>query len=74
MIATVDQILTAAINLPTADRLQIIQRLTATLIDKNLAASSQLLPFGKYCEGRESTEEDFKIAEWHPGEADWNGE
>jgi hypothetical protein len=25
----------------------------------------RLLPFGEYREGRESTEEDFKIAEWH---------
>jgi hypothetical protein len=24
----------------------------------------QLLPYGKYSEGRESTEEDFEIAEW----------
>jgi hypothetical protein len=32
----------------------------------------ELLPYGRYAEGRESTEEDFEIAEWR-GESDPGG-
>ena len=73
MIATVDQILSAAAQLPAEERIQIIRGLTATLSDRKVAASQQPLPYGKYLQGRESTEADFLIAEWHPAEADWNG-
>jgi hypothetical protein len=74
MIATVDQILAAAAKLPAAERVQIIRGLTATLDDRKVAAAPEFLPYGKYRDGPESSEEDFLIAEWRPAEADWNGE
>jgi hypothetical protein len=43
-------------------------------LEQGVDAGSEpcLLPYGQYRQGRESTEEDFKLAEWHgepePGE------
>lgn len=71
MVASLDQVLAQAEALPPQDRLRLIQKLTESIAPQPPA--SRMLPFGAYSTGRKSTEEDFKIAEWHPSEAELNG-
>jgi len=70
MVAKVEQLLADAEALPPQDRLRLIQRLTESLASRPPAAESRPLPFAAYATGRKSAEEDFKIAEWLPSEAD----
>lgn len=58
-------------GLSKKDKLQLIDFLAKTL--KNGGHGSQKLPFGKYRNARQSTAEDFEIAEWHPTSRDLNG-
>lgn len=45
----------------------------ATLINPGRPAESRRLIFGEFRGGRMSTEDDFKIAEWHPRNQEMNG-
>ncbi len=74
MVASVDKVLADAESLPPADRMLLIQRLTESLMRIEKPRESRQMRFGAYSCGRQSTEDDFKIAEWHPTEADLNGE
>lgn len=73
MVASVDKVMADAENLPPADRMLLIQRLTESLMRVEKPRESRQMRFGAYSSGRQSTEDDFKIAEWHPTEADLNG-
>jgi hypothetical protein len=74
MVASVDKVLADAESLPPADRMLLIQRLTESLMRIEKTGKSRQMRFGVYSSGQQSTEEDFKIAEWHPTEAELNGE
>lgn len=57
------------------EQLELIKLLAEKLARSNFKKEPQYLVFGKYRNdrGRMSTEEDFKLAEWHPTEAELNG-
>lgn len=66
-----------ALNLPPQDQLRLIQQLAARLSQSQGQGQPRYLEYGKYRDtpGREfATEEDFKLAEWHPSEEDVYGE
>ena len=58
------------------ERLQLIKRVAASLAEANQSGERRYLVYGEYrnASGHESTEEDFKLAEWHPTEEWLNGE
>lgn len=62
--------------LPLGDKLRLLQWVAEDLQPTEPAMESTGLVYGKYRDtGRAmSTEEDFKIAAWHPTEAELNGE
>ncbi len=62
-------------RLSSDDQLQLIRRVAEMLANASKAEEPRRLVFGKYkdASGRMSTEEDFKIAEWHPTEKDLDG-
>ncbi len=57
-------------------KIELIKFLAESLAPRKSEEEPQYLVYGKYRNsGRKmSTEEDFKIAEWHPGEAELNGD
>lgn len=55
------------------DRLRLIKSVVDTLINLERPAESRRLTFGEFRGGRMSTEDDFKIAEWHPKDREMNG-
>jgi hypothetical protein len=66
MIVTVDGIYSDG-NLELLDKPLGIRngRVRVTVSEEAENPEPRMLPFGKYRGGRESTLEDFKIAEWH---------
>ncbi|MBS1786617.1 MAG: hypothetical protein JST85_02785 [Acidobacteria bacterium] len=66
-----------ALALPAEDQLRLIQQLAEKLSRSQKQAQPRYLIYGEFRDtpGREfSTEEDFKLAEWHPTEEELNGE
>ncbi|MFN0122405.1 MAG: hypothetical protein ACKV2V_18070 [Blastocatellia bacterium] len=66
-----------ALTLSPKEQLQLIQKLAEKLSLSEQRAESGYLVYGEFRDtpGREfSTEEDFKLAEWHPTEEQLNGE
>ncbi len=63
-------------QLSPEERLQLIKRVAASLGEVRQSGDRQYLVYGEYrdASGHESTEEDFKLAEWHPTEEWLNGE
>jgi hypothetical protein len=65
-------------QLSPQEQLRLIQQLAAQLsLREGQAQSPRYLVYGEFREtpGREfSTEEDFKLAEWHPTEEELNGD
>ena len=57
-------------------KLELIEYLSKSLSAKENGQKVKLLQFGKYQKSglKKSTAEDFKIAEWHPTEAELNGD
>ena len=57
-------------------KIELIKFLAESLAPQKSEHETQLLVFGKYQNsGRSSsTEEDFKLAEWNPGEAELDGD
>ncbi len=57
-------------------KIELIKFLAESLAPRTVGQEPQRLIYGKYRNsGRAmSTEEDFKIAEWHPGEAELDGD
>ena len=54
-------------ELPPEERLQLIERVAESLAKGNKSADRRYLVYGEYhnASGHESTEGDFKLAEWH---------
>ncbi|GEM_PF-933881 len=82
-----EAIMTQAQHLSLNEQAMLIKRLTDLLVETKLTKSDdveakeeneapQYLIYGEFHDapGRMSTEEDFRIAEWHPTEKDLNGE
>lgn len=66
-----------ALLLSPQEQLCLIQQLAEKLSQSQPPDQPRNLVYGEYRDtpGREfSTEEDFKLAEWHPTEAELNGE
>ncbi|MEK6406778.1 MAG: hypothetical protein AABN34_07435 [Acidobacteriota bacterium] len=63
-------------QLSPEERLQLIKRVAASLAEVKRSGERRYLVYGEYrnASGNESTEEDFKLAEWQPTEEWLNGE
>jgi len=63
-------------QLSPEERLQLIKCVAASLAEVKPCGERRYLVYGEYRNdaGHESTEEDFKLAEWHPTEEWLNGE
>jgi hypothetical protein len=63
-------------QLSPEERLQLIKRVAANLAEANQSGERRYLVYGEYrnASGHESTEADFKLAEWHPTEEWLSGE
>lgn len=55
-------------QLPDEEQLQLIKRVAESLAESRKTGERRYLVYGEYkkAPGHESTEEDFKLAEWHP--------
>lgn len=72
-------ILQRAAKLSPVDKVKVIKRLADSLTTQAATpvADSRYLIYGEFAETdtrKMSTEDDFKIAEWHPSEAELNGD
>ena len=67
----IEQIVGQAIQLPFNERLSLIHHIIDTLPQKT--EQRQFLVYGQFQGARMSTEEDFRIAEWRPTEAELSG-
>ena len=72
MSAQLEVIFEQAQGLSFEERIQLIKRIADTLTPKLFKKTSQGLVYGKYHNTGKllSTEEDFRLAEWHPTEKD----
>lgn len=63
-------------QLSPEEQLELIKRVTESLNNGRESGEHRQLVYGEFkgARGRESTEEDFKLAEWHPTEEWLNGE
>jgi uncharacterized protein YoaH (UPF0181 family) len=63
-------------KLSAEEQLQLITRVAESLAEGKNSGERRYLVYGEYrnASGHESTEEDFKLAEWHPTEEWLNGE
>jgi hypothetical protein len=74
-ISKLDSIMTEVRGLSPDEQLQLIKRVADILAQAGPQGSPRYLIYGEFKDapGREATEEDFKLAEWHPTEKDLNG-
>jgi len=70
---TVERIVAEAQQLSPEERLRLIKGVVDTLITPARPDESHNLIYGKFRDGRMSTEDDFKIAEWRPRNGEMNG-
>ena len=71
-----ESIMSEVRQLSPDEQLQLIKRVAELLAhDKHAVAEGRGLVYGKYRSpaGKETTEEDFRLAEWHPTEKELNG-
>ena len=63
-------------QLSAEEQVQLIKRVAECLAERKNSGEGRYLVYGEYrnASGHESTEEDFKLAEWHPTEEWLNGE
>jgi len=63
-------------QLSAEEQVQLIKRVAECLAERKNSGEGRYLVSGEYrnASGHESTEEDFKLAEWHPTEEWLNGE
>ena len=64
-------------QLSPQEQLQLIKQLAERLSQMEMKSAPRYLVYGEFRDtpGREfSTEEDFKLAEWHPTEEELNGD
>jgi hypothetical protein len=55
------------------DRLRLIRQITEEWSSTQPPVVHRQLVYGEFKGDRETTEEDFKLAEWHPDESEWDG-
>lgn len=70
-------VLQRAEKLSPPEKVEVIKHLLDSLTEKNTAPneSGRYLIYGEFADSKKmSTEDDFKIAEWHPSEAELNGD
>ncbi len=74
--AEIDRIKRQSRKLLPDQKIELIKFLAESLVPDKSGEEPQYLVYGKYGNsGRKpSTEDDFKIAEWNPGEAELNGD
>jgi hypothetical protein len=81
-IEAIDRILDEVAALPPEDRLLVVKRIVEGLLpmrqehgqgSEHRSEQQPGLRYGAFSSGRESTEEDFRLAEWHPDEREWDG-
>jgi len=70
---SVERIVAEIQDLSPQERLRLIRIVVDTLITPGRGAESRRLTYGEFQGGRMSTEDDFKIAEWHPQDREMNG-
>ena len=72
----IDSIKQQSRKLLPKQKIELIKFLAESLVSDKSGQESQYLVYGKYQNtGRKpSTEDDFKIAEWHPSETELNGD
>jgi hypothetical protein len=70
---SVESIIAEIQDLSTQERLRLIRTVVDTLIIPGRPAESRRLTYGEFRGGRMSTEDDFRIAEWHPQDREMNG-
>ncbi len=70
---SVEKIVAEIQDLSPQDRLRLIRTVVDTLITPGRSAESRRLIYGEFRDGRMSTEDDFKIAEWRPQDREMNG-
>jgi hypothetical protein len=67
-----EEVLTQVRFLSHEDRLRLIQCVAADLLSNAPTLTPRRIVYGEFNRGgRMSTEEDFKLAEWHPDESEW---
>ncbi|HZS44571.1 MAG TPA: hypothetical protein VFC63_05670 [Blastocatellia bacterium] len=70
----IENIMSQIRRLPVDERLKLIQRIAADLTPNAQNPMQHSLVYGKYNrQDKMSTEDDFKLAEWHPSENEMNG-
>jgi hypothetical protein len=69
----VEKIVAEIQDLTPQERLKLIRIVVDTLIVPGRPTESRRLIYGEFRGGRMSTEDDFKIAEWHPQGREMNG-
>lgn len=71
----VEKIVQEAIQLTPKERVRLIQLLAETMLvpTEKYRGKQKYLVYGEFGGGRMSTEEDFKIAEWHPTDEELDG-
>jgi len=70
---SVERIVAEIQDLSPQERLRLIRTVVDTLITPGQPGESQRLTFGEFQDGRMSTEDDFRIAEWRPRDREMNG-
>lgn len=75
MTKDMEQLVQQAVQLPFEDRVRLIQLVAETLVAPTETESRPigLWRFGAFKGKRMSTEEDFRIAEWHPSDEELDG-
>jgi hypothetical protein len=68
-----EQVLSAAEQLPPDDRLRLIRHVAETLIPVQPTVPSRRLMYGEFNGPGMATEADFRVAEWQPSERELDG-
>jgi hypothetical protein len=73
--STLEAMMTQVQQLPPDDQLLLIKRVTELLVQVKQPDAPRRLVYGEFRDapGEMSTEEDFRLAAWHPTEKDLNG-
>ena len=70
---TVERIVAEIERLSPRERVTLIKSVVDTLIKPERPAEPRQLTYGEFRGARMSTEDDFKIAEWHPESREMDG-
>ena len=70
----IDRVMQEIYTLSVEDRLHLVGRIVDSMLSGPKRKSHRPLKYGEFQGPNPSTEEDFKIAEWHLEDQDFNGE